>query len=156
ADFQRPGISRELTSLIADLQREADANGPVPTLGDTDPGADMVADPLPAGFGLYAGEKVEAGFEPGGKAVSDFDRLVEGVLGRDYPLFGMGCALGRDVTVQFDHGAPGRGRLRPVHLDFEVLLGCDYGRGRETEPQQEGAHNRVLLARHTGLPKLYF
>jgi hypothetical protein len=56
----------------------------VPLFWNADARADVIADPLPAGARLEAGEDVKAALEPRGKAVGDLDRFMERmIVGQD-------------------------------------------------------------------------
>ena len=88
SQLQRPGIGGEGPLLIADLQRQAEPDGHLPTLRDSDPRADMIPHPLPAGVRLDARKNVEPCLEPRGEPVRNFDGLMRSVLrGEDAVLF---------------------------------------------------------------------
>lgn len=131
-DFPGPCVRRKNATLIPDFCRKAHPNGPLPSLRHAHPWANMIADPLPALTGRGAGENIPAGFEPIGKAVSDFQRLVPLVLGWVYPInHGLG-ALNGEVAVQLDHGVVGLDGIGAINLNFVVPL-CEEREGEEPE-----------------------
>src|ERR1700730_1587181 len=69
----------------------------MPALGRAYARPDVITDPLPLRVGLDAGEEVEACLEPGGDALGDLERLVEGALGAKGVVEGAAaCLLRRD------------------------------------------------------------
>src|SRR5262249_47794940 len=79
SDLDRPGIRGEGALLIANLRRQTQAHGHMPTLWDAHPWTDMIPHPLPARIRLDTGEDIEPGLEPRGEAVGDFKRLMHSV-----------------------------------------------------------------------------
>jgi hypothetical protein len=95
----------------------------------------MSAHEIQAAAVARAGKKIEPGFEPFVKAMSNFDRLVPRVIGRQSAVVSFLRAFGGEVVVQLDHGHPAGNGLRSVDLDFVVVLGVS-SRGEDAD---EGA-----------------
>ena len=89
-NLPRPRVRRKLRALVADLDRQAYAHRPVPTVGHAHARPDVVAHPLHAQPALLAGEDVKANFGPVVDPLRDFDRLVFGVIGGRTPSIA-GC-----------------------------------------------------------------
>src|SRR6202045_1139220 len=96
----------------------------MPALGRAPARPDVIPHPLPLRVGLDAGEEVEACLEPGGDALGDLERLVEGALGAKDVVEGAPAALGGDIAVELHHGCSGSHGVRAIDLDLEVVLTC--------------------------------
>jgi hypothetical protein len=123
ADFQSPGIRRKNRPLIANLQRQADADRPFPFFRRANTGAKVIAYPLISlAVRPNAGEDVKAGLKPIVPALGDFDSFVLLIVRRIGAVGGCFAADGGEVAVQFDHGVAGRDGFGPVDLDLVVTL----------------------------------
>ena len=123
ADLPGPGVGGVDGALVADLGGEADADGPVPAIGNADAGADVVADPLDAVAVLPAGEDVEADLGPVVDALGEFEGFVLLVVGGIDAVDGLRLAFDGEVGVELDHEGFGGDGVGAVDLDLVVALG---------------------------------
>ena len=126
AQLVRPGRGRILAALIPDLLRDADPDRQMVARGNREPRPDVTADDVVALATASAGKEIEAGLEPLVETMSDFERLVERVVGRQHSLVNDLATLDGKVAVDFDHGRVGRDEIGAVHLDFVVVLGREW------------------------------
>jgi len=95
----------------------------------------VIADPLPAAFRLDTGENVEAGFEPVGEAVSDFEGFVHRMMGGlDAILHGFAAIRG-EIGGQLDHGGADGHKFGAVDLNLVVVLAEGHTGDRRQETQ---------------------
>src|SRR6202045_630605 len=133
----------------------------MPALGRAPARPDVIPHPLPLRVGLDAGEEVEACLEPGGDALGDLERLVEGALGAKDVVDRAPAALGGDMAVGLHPGCWGGRGLRAIDLELEVVLPCrrpgPYERcaqDEERESYQSRRHARSLRHRTGGFADL--
>ncbi len=148
ADLPGPGVGRVDGALVADLGGEADADGPVPAVGNADAGTDVVADPLDAVAVLPAGEDVEADLGPVVDAFGELEGFVLLVVGGVDAVDGLGLALDGVVGVELDHEGFGSDGVGAVDLDLVVALcvcgdGEGEGKGGEEERAAEFRHSET-------------
>src|SRR5271156_206198 len=98
-DFPSPSVGVERSPLVADFVRQTESHRPVPRLRNADARPNMIAHPLPAAIGLNASEDVEAGFEPIGDALRDFDSFMLGMVGGQDAVNRRLCPFKREVRV---------------------------------------------------------
>src|SRR5437879_2898320 len=75
--FPIPGVFRKDAPLETEFCRETQSHRPLPFRWNPDSRPDVVTDPFPAFAWLNAGEDIEAGLEPGSKAVRNFECFVD-------------------------------------------------------------------------------
>src|SRR6202158_267603 len=128
----------------------------MPALGRSHARPDVITDPLPRRVWLDAGEDVEACLEPGGDALGDLERLMEGALGAKDVVEGAPAALGGDIAVELHHGCSGSHGVRAIDLDLEVVLTRrrpgPYERGAQDEEREsyQSRHHAGSLRHRTG------
>src|SRR6266478_6925557 len=128
----------------------------MPALGRAHARPDVITDPLPRRVWLDAGEEVEACLEPGGDALGDLERLVEGALGAKDVVEGAPGALGGDIAVELHHSGAGSHGVRAIDLDLEVVLTRrrpgPYERGAQDEEREsyQSRHHAGSLRHRTG------
>src|SRR5215470_11080376 len=122
ANLPGPGIGGKFSSLIADFIGKAQADGPIPLLGDVYAGTDVVADPLNALPAFFRSEDVETSLEPVVEAMCDFDGFMQLMIGRKQTVFGDFRALEGEIAVELDHGVMPFNQLVAVDLNFIVIL----------------------------------
>ena len=134
--------------MIANLRRQTQAHGHVPTLWDAHTWTDMVPHPLPARIRLDTGKDIEPGLEPWGEAVGDFNRLMHGVLGGKHPFLARRRPPDRRVAVELEHGLPRFQSVRSVDLDLEIALGSNDTRPPKAETHNGQPSSHRFLPRH--------
>jgi hypothetical protein len=94
----------------------------VPFLRDGNARADVITHPLPALALGYGSEDVKAALEPVIEAVGDLDGLVLGVISGVNTVDDCLRSIDREVAMEFHHSVSRIGQVRPVHLDFVIVL----------------------------------
>ena len=123
--FVAPGIGREPALRVTEFLGDAEANRPVPLYGDRKPRTDMISHPLPPPVGLNAAENVEAGFEPVGEALRDFERLVHRVMGGLDTIDDAFAPVHGEVGMNLDHRRSRSDRFVAVYLNLVIVLSAD-------------------------------
>lgn len=112
----------------------------------------MIADVLETVTGLRGGEGVEAGLEPVGKAVGDFDGFVQCVFRGVDAFERHAVPVEGEVAVQLDLGfAAGQG-LGTVDLDRVVILRRRRASEQQHAYQEEQAQSRGTTSSPLGCP----
>jgi hypothetical protein len=93
----------------------------------------MIAHPLPALALGYGSEDVKAALEPVIEAVRDLYgfvlRVISGVNTVDDCL----RSIDREVAMKFHHSVSGIDQVRPVHLDFVIVLSTAECRSKDED-----------------------
>lgn len=132
----RPGILGKSGSLVPKFHGQACAHRPMPRFRSAHARTNVIAYPLISIYRTVGGEYVEADFRPGVEALRNFHCLVPGVPGGVNPVDLILLSADCEIAVQLDHRPSRRYRLRPIDLDFVVLL-CSYMTGK-----QDGKSNK--------------
>jgi hypothetical protein len=139
-----PCVGRIDGALIANFGRDADADGPVPTIGHANAGADMVANPLDAVAVLPTGEDVEAYLGPVVDAFGELEGFVLLMIGGDDAVDVVFLADGGEVGMELDHEGFGCDGVGTVDLDLVIALRVrDHGKESEGQQGEEFTHSET-------------
>src|ERR1019366_3954355 len=82
----------------------------------------VVTDPVDSLAGALRCENIKSNFKPGIKTVSNFDGLVQRVIGGEKSVLHGLRALKRKIAVQFHHGVMRLDSIRAINLNFVIVL----------------------------------
>ena len=117
-----PGVGRKLPPLIADFIGKAEPDGPLPFLGYSHAGPDVVAHPLHALAAFFRRKDVEAGLKPIREAASDFNCFMKLMMGGQKAVIKRFRALKSEIAVQLHHGVMRLDGLVAIHLNLVIVL----------------------------------
>src|ERR1035441_3285638 len=112
SDLPCPGVARKLRALVANLHRDAHANGPFPAIRRAHARSNMISHPLVALPRPHARENVKARLKPLRPTLRDLDRFVFLVIRRQSSVRGRLAPFKSEVAVQFNHGIARRDGVR--------------------------------------------
>jgi hypothetical protein len=94
----------------------------VPFFRDSNARPDVITHPLPALAIGYGSKDVKTALEPIVEAVGNLDGLVLGVIRGVNTVDDCLRSIDREVAMEFHHSVSGIDQVRPVHLDFVIVL----------------------------------
>jgi len=106
----------------------------------------MVADPLDALATLPGSENVEAGLEPVGEPMGDFNGFMKLVIGGQNAVLRSFGSLKCEIAMELDHGVAGLNCLVLVHLNLIVVLSRGGGGQNEKKWEKNGGGYRSMHA----------